>query len=942
MRIFFGVYNYCQNPTGYVATNKHNFYATFLDGLKNAGHDVLCVDCKWGKNKAIPKTLIEKLEDFDPELCILGNFGFWNIYDYVKCPICFFDIDSINSTSMSTIYNMRNNIERCYFIAQNDQVKQQIKEKFNASDERIIPISLFVRSDVVYEFNCKGNIIYFGDNYVKKGYDFFSKFYMNADDQERQEAEVVFADFKTNPKCSSQELYDKHKFYAYHRLNLSANDTCLDEVYGVDKMKLLARLSCLNLTIKGYGWDLNPINYYPELIQCASDANNYDVDSYSKTLSDYKIALVLNDNPMCKGDNLRLLEAAASCACVVAQKNERNADIINELGLFSFDSIDGAYGLCSHLLKNEDLRLRNIDGVHKQLSLIYNVQNAVNAIDGVFGSSANDNGTLNILSEAELIPKPISVSATESLQSVQKNPVTPISNPKTLKKNSKLKVLVKKIASRMALYFGYDVKNVFPKKNLKIGKFIVYEKLSYTKAIDRIYILSLPIFEVRKKKDGMHLHLAAFTQVWEDVNKLIKYLKNIKTHNDKKKNVAIYKSLRKKIQNGEKIKICLFVSRISCWIYTKLYDYLKGSTIFEPIIVVKPFMFNGHDAMVEYMKTTYETLKSRGYNVVKGYDESTGEFLDVRKTVNPDIVFYTKYWLPQFQENFYINKFEDKLTFYTSYCFDIAYHPECMNFELNNKVDRYFMPTPIHKEMAKVAMTNHAQNVYVVGAPKLDVFFDKTYIPKDVWKPQEKRKKRIIWAPHHSDNFPGNLYQFNSFYELTDFMFEMAEKYKDDIQIAFKPHPMLKPYLVNKKWGRESADAYYNKWATLDNGQLETGEFIDLFLTSDAMILDSISFIAEYTATNKPSLFTIGSTSRVKLNDFGAINFEVLYHTNNNLKADIEKFIVDVVINGNDYKKDERTEFINKYLLPPNGKSAAENIYDNILDEIKNGDKKKK
>jgi CDP-glycerol glycerophosphotransferase (TagB/SpsB family) len=265
-----------------------------------------------------------------------------------------------------------------------------------------------------------------------------------------------------------------------------------------------------------------------------------------------------------------------------------------------------------------------------------------------------------------------------------------------------------------------------------------------------------------------------------------------------------------------------------------------------------------------------------------------------------------------------------------------------MNYLLNNKVDRYFMPTEIHKEMAKVTMGNHAKNVHVVGAPKLDIFFDKSYQPKDVWKPQNgKKKKRIIWAPHHSDNFPGNLYQFNAFYEIADFMFEMAEKYKDDIQIAFKPHPMLFPYLVNKKWDKETAEYYYDCWANLENGQLETGDFIDLFLTSDAMILDSISFIAEYTATNKPSLFTVGPTSRVKLNKFGMMNYDVLYHTRGDqLKADIEKFIVDVVINGNDTKKVERTAFVNKHLLPPNGKTAADNIFDNIIDEIQNGDKK--
>jgi hypothetical protein len=32
-------------------------------------------------------------------------------------------------------------------------------------------------------------------------------------------------------------------------------------------------------------------------------------------------------------------------------------------------------------------------------------------------------------------------------------------------------------------------------------------------------------------------------------------------------------------------------------------------------------------------------------------------------------------------------------------------------------------------------------------------------------------------------------------------------------------------------------------------------------------------------------------------------------------------------------------EFIEKYLLPPNGKSASENIYENMLEEIMKGPK---
>ena len=110
-----------------------------------------------------------------------------------------------------------------------------------------------------------------------------------------------------------------------------------------------------------------------------------------------------------------------------------------------------------------------------------------------------------------------------------------------------------------------------------------------------------------------------------------------------------------------------------------------------------------------------------------------------------------------------------------------------------------------------------------------------------------------------------------------------------------------------------------------------------MFLTSDAMILDCLSFIAEYTATGKPALFTIGSKSRVLLNELGKEIYEYLYHAQDTLKRDICHFIEDVVIAGNDVKKEGRIEFINENLRSPNHKTAAENVYDNICSYIING-----
>lgn len=954
MKIFFAVYNYKQNPKGNIVANKHLFYKTIIEGLRDAGHTVICADCQWGAKKTIPNSIITLLKKYQPDLCMIGNFGFWDIFDFVECPICYIDIDSYNSLSMATVYKIRNHLSRCFFVSTCDTDTEAIIDKFNASMDKIIPINLFYR-EISPKIETIGNIVCFDDNYMKRGFDISQQLGALATEKETKEAEKVLECFKNNPFLSTQELYNMNNFFSYHRLDFSNREDSVNEIWGKEKLNKLSYISDLGLGIIGAGWALPIIeSSYPKVFECAKNSTNYDITQYSQIVSKYKIVLIFDNGPFVKGSYLRVLDAVASDACVVIQQCDRYTAIIDNLKLISFKTDEELRLICEKLLSNATLRRNTIKKNQELLNKEYCVKNAIEKIENRLLSAKGKDGTLKILSENDI--------ATQ-YATIEKNPIITI--PSVSANNQAKNIVVpKKITKKsfsqriktFMIHFGYDYFNKYSKKSFKFFGFIVFEKLFIDKKTTYVFLLSFPLLDI-KNDNGITVGLLFIEKLFRLIKKCLRFAiraikgvwrrikricakKNISKSPINKAQQKHYVELRKKIAQREKITVCLFVSRISCWTFANLYSILQKSDIFNPIVVVKPFMFNGYEAMVEYMNTTYEALKSQGYNVIKTYDEESDTFLDLRKEINPDIVFYTKYWLPQFQENFYINKFEDKLTFYTSYCFDIAYHPACMNFELNNKVNRYFMPSEIHKHMAEQVMNNGAKNVHVVGAPKLDVFFDKSYVPKDVWKPQEKKKKRIIWAPHHSDNFPGNLYQFNAFYELTEFMFEMAEKYKDEIQIAFKPHPMLKPYLVNKKWGKESAKAYYQRWAELENGQLETGEFIDLFLTSDAMILDSISFIAEYTATNKPALFTIGSTSRVQLNEFGGVNFKVLYHTDNDLKSDIEKFIVDVVINGNDVKADQRTEFIEKFLLPPNGKTAAQNIYDNILDEIQNGDKK--
>ena len=157
---------------------------------------------------------------------------------------------------------------------------------------------------------------------------------------------------------------------------------------------------------------------------------------------------------------------------------------------------------------------------------------------------------------------------------------------------------------------------------------------------------------------------------------------------------------------------------------------------------------------------------------------------------------------------------------------------------------------------------------------------------------------------------------------------------KNNIQIAFKPHPLLKEKLyTDEQWGKEKTDKYYQKWDELPNGQLEEGDYIDLFASSDAMILDSASFMAEYLYTRKPSLFTKRDNEIEKrFNDFGKLVFQKLYQAET--EKEIIKFIEDVVIAGNDYMYDERNNFFTQVVLPLNNKTASENIYNELIKEL--------
>ena len=373
-------------------------------------------------------------------------------------------------------------------------------------------------------------------------------------------------------------------------------------------------------------------------------------------------------------------------------------------------------------------------------------------------------------------------------------------------------------------------------------------------------------------------------------------------------------------------RVMFFLQTPSVWKYDALYQKLAESEYFEPIVVISPYnvhLIYDKEECFRVMRQTEDFARAKGYNYVSAYNWDTHKWKNIKKIYSPDIVFFTKPYkdtLPQY----HIYNFEEALTLYLPYginCINLFHNTYGLSFQA--LLWKFLVETEFQKHYAEIYEKSHGDNVEIVGALAEEKLMQEEYEAKDVWKPQEKKKKRIIWAPHHTVDY---LFNFSNFLNYCEDMLRLAEEYKDEVQFAFKPHPVLKFKLINI-WGLEKTEAYYRRWEEMENGQIEQGDYIDLFKTSDAMIHDCASFTVEYLYAQKPVLFQIRDEKvKDEFNTFGQMCLDQHYLAYS--IEETERFIRDVVIAGKDPKKAEREQFYKQYLYPKDGVMPSDKIFE--------------
>lgn len=370
-----------------------------------------------------------------------------------------------------------------------------------------------------------------------------------------------------------------------------------------------------------------------------------------------------------------------------------------------------------------------------------------------------------------------------------------------------------------------------------------------------------------------------------------------------------------------RINLTFVVQRPALWCnHASIYEAMQADPAFEVSVIATPKIPPAACApdLAEYGRLK-KFLGDKGIPFSEGYEESTHAWINPLKFGLPDIVF-----LPQpytHTQSFlyhapYLRHFCQLAI--QNYGVTVANMPY-MQYELPVYADcRYiFVESEAHKELFRAHAPALAERLHVTGHPKLDAYRGPVPADLGLWK-CPTAKHRIIWAPHFTVTDDRTPHTFSNFFQYYEFFLDCAKAHPA-IEFVLRPHPELFEHMVATGIKtRAESNAYRDRFNALPNGQVyEGGDIFTMFRQSDALILDSIGFLAEYAPTQKPICF-LDSHRRQRLNPIGESLLQSYYVAWN--EADIRQFIDAVVVAGQDDRRPERLAAIQRNLyIPPEG-----------------------
>lgn len=497
-KIFVSLYNFGRKKDDFHAFPP--FYESFIHGLKDAGNEVLCFHQKTftrSFDSEIPPIQSQIIKSFNPDLCILFCNKFWDISRIVDCPILIYDTDS--PLEYAGINHLRANVDRYKFVTSHSEGIELLKNYMNAKKENCSIIPFF--SEVRANPNCQQerNISFLGTNWLWHGYDFVSSYIRNnPSPEDREFAKQMLNRFVKYPFETTEQIKNSLNINSYD-CTFDFNDTrrAAIEISGLRRLHYLSSISDLGLEVRGAYWNIDCMNYFPDVAMCFNAAQTFTLQENEGFYNNSKLSLNTRHIQAQSGFSFRVCDIMASNACLISEESNDLKKLFPKLNIPSFSTPSELRKICKELIANDDLRLEIVAQSQEAINQGHRFHHVLEKMESFCKISLRTSqlGTLSIYSDED----PVSYSSVASKYMTQKD----FSAINFLKETTDKYIKDKNENKKLN---GAENRNGFVQKVLRFAKktrnyFYSTSLFSIKKIHDtktNVYIFFLPFFTIRK------------------------------------------------------------------------------------------------------------------------------------------------------------------------------------------------------------------------------------------------------------------------------------------------------------------------------------------------------------------------------------------------------------------------------------------------------------
>ena len=391
---------------------------------------------------------------------------------------------------------------------------------------------------------------------------------------------------------------------------------------------------------------------------------------------------------------------------------------------------------------------------------------------------------------------------------------------------------------------------------------------------------------------------------------LEKRISDLENENDFLAREAVQNRIAVKILQKKKINIVFVCHRPAVWgSLFSVYNALENDELFDVKIVAIPNKKEMPKLGFEHENYISEGAEDfwKTYGCINGYDYETREWLDLR-TLQPDYVFFQMPYniVRVHQYKSYVVSKYAKLCYvhYASNFIGSGILEESTPMDFVQNVSMFFTQNEIDDKLIRGVLKKYGNNftkTFLTGFPRYDGLEKYKDAGSSLWNyPRSDNKFRIIWTPRWCTN-EGNC----NFFDYKDVLLEYCAEHPE-IDFIFRPHPQAFIGLnATGELPEKEAALYKAEYDKHPNTKIDySKKYLTTFYSSDCMITDISSIVAEYFLTGKPIVYC---HKKDCFNEFSRKLSEGFYWVRNS--AELERTL-QMLKSGDDPLKAKRQELI--------------------------------